>query len=135
MAYTPGLVIGTWVGAFDNDIHFNSALGTGGQLALPIVGKVLRDIERSPDLRQRYVRDMNWVQEFAPDLDCEGRRTRSAFEEFIHDVFSGPDDKINDIQDEAKDRKELLEEGLDENGIPKDDPKEGFFDRLFKKKQ
>ncbi|MBP7155205.1 MAG: transglycosylase domain-containing protein [Flavobacteriales bacterium] len=135
VAYTPGLVIGTWVGAFDNDIHFNSALGTGGQLALPIAGNVLRGIERAPDLRQRYVRDLNWVQEFAPDLDCEGRRTRSAFEEFIHDVFSRPDEKSNGIQDNTKDKKGLLEESLDENGIPKDDPKEGFFDRLFKKKQ
>ncbi len=40
VAYTPGLVIGTWVGAFDNDIHFSSAIGTGGHLALPIAGKV-----------------------------------------------------------------------------------------------
>ena len=38
VACTPGLVVGAWVGAFDPEVHFNSALGTGGSLALPIVG-------------------------------------------------------------------------------------------------
>ncbi|MBK9177371.1 MAG: hypothetical protein IPM46_13760 [Flavobacteriales bacterium] len=29
VAYTPGLVIGTWVGAHDPSVHFGSSLGTG----------------------------------------------------------------------------------------------------------
>ncbi|MEA3435736.1 MAG: transglycosylase domain-containing protein, partial [Thermodesulfobacteriota bacterium] len=36
MSYTPNLVIGTWVGARSPEMHFNSGLGSGSALALPI---------------------------------------------------------------------------------------------------
>ena len=48
IGYTPGLVMGTWVGARDPKIHFSSGLGSGSQLALPIAGSVFAAIERTP---------------------------------------------------------------------------------------
>lgn len=87
VAYTPGLVIGTWVGAFDNAIHFNSANGTGGHLALPIAGKVLKQMEQAPDLRNRYIRSFTWPVEHTPDLECRSQREADFIERMINDVF------------------------------------------------
>jgi penicillin-binding protein 1A len=89
VGYTPGMVIGTWVGAFDNDVHFHSALGTGGHLALPIAGKVLKQVEQSPELRQRYIRAFAWPEDHHPDLECRSQRDDDVIERIIHDVF-GP---------------------------------------------
>lgn len=88
VAYTPGLVIGTWVGAFDNGVHFTSSQGTGGHLALPIAGKVLKQIEQAPELRQRYIRGFNWPADHVPDLECRPQRDADFIERLIHDVFN-----------------------------------------------
>ena len=112
VAYTPGLVIGTWVGAFDNDVHFRSPLGTGGQLALPIAGKVIRGMEQAPELRKRYIRPFLVDPEYEADLTCDARP--SALEELIQDVFGpkgGKPAKVDSVK------------------------KETIFDKLFKKKE
>ncbi|MBL7953332.1 MAG: transglycosylase domain-containing protein [Flavobacteriales bacterium] len=114
VGYTPGLVIGTWVGAFDNDVHFHSALGTGGQLALPIAGKVLKQVEQSPELRKRYIRSFTWPVDHQPDLECRGQREADVLERIINDVFGT-----------GKDR------GADTTGPER----RNIFDRLFKNKE
>jgi penicillin-binding protein 1A len=49
IAVLPRLVIGSWVGADDPRIHFRStSLGQGASTALPIVGKMLRQVQRDP---------------------------------------------------------------------------------------
>ena len=53
VATQPGLVVGTWVGAMDPNVHFQGGDGTGSRLALPVVGSVLRGLERSAELRKR----------------------------------------------------------------------------------
>ncbi len=111
VAYTPGLVIGTWVGAFNNDVHFRSPLGTGGQLALPIAGKVIRGMEQAPELRKRYIRPFLVDTEYEADLTCDARP--SALQELIHDVF-GPNGGRTTTPDSLK--------------------KGTLFDKLFKKK-
>ncbi|MBK8530659.1 MAG: transglycosylase domain-containing protein [Flavobacteriales bacterium] len=113
VAYTPGLVIGTWVGAFDNSIHFQSAVGTGGHLALPIAGKVIRGMEQAPELRKRYIRPFTLPVDLEPDLDCDPRHAPNALEQLIQEVFR-PNSGNNKEQEPAE--------------------KESFFDRLFKKK-
>jgi penicillin-binding protein 1A len=50
IAYTPGLVLGTWVGARSADVHFLSSNGSGASLALPVVGKILQGIEKDTQL-------------------------------------------------------------------------------------
>ncbi|MDX9749552.1 MAG: transglycosylase domain-containing protein [Flavobacteriales bacterium] len=116
VAYTPGLVVGTWVGAFDPSVHFSSKLGTGSQLALPIAGMVLKDIEGNAELRRKYLRDFGWVADYAVDMDCDPRRHKSGLQQLLEDVF-GPGHK-RDVDTLRKVRKD-----------------QNFFDRLFKKKR
>ncbi len=115
IAYTPGMVIGTWVGAFDPQIHFNSTNGTGTQLALPIAGMVLKEMESRPALRKRYLLPFEWLSAHEISLDCEPRHFPNALERLMDDVFG----KRN-----RRDRNDTL----------KGAQKETFFDRLFKKR-
>ncbi|MCB9182281.1 MAG: transglycosylase domain-containing protein [Flavobacteriales bacterium] len=110
VAYTSGLVVGSWVGAFDPSIRFTSANGTGGQLALPVVGQVLRGIEANAAMRKRYVTDFGWM-DGPVDMDCPPTRTEGAVARFMERLFhpSTPDT-------------------LEEKGP-------SFFERLFKKKE
>ncbi|MEO8588577.1 MAG: transglycosylase domain-containing protein [Flavobacteriales bacterium] len=112
VAYTPGLVIGTWVGAFDNDVHFNSPMGSGAQLALPIAGKVLKVIEDKTELRRRYMRPFDMYVDEEVDMRCDPRREPGALEQLINNVF-GPGDRNTDSSRTRE---------------------PNFFDRLFKKK-
>jgi penicillin-binding protein 1A len=49
MGYTPDLVTGCWVGGEEPTIHFrNIALGRGGYMALPVVGKFFNKLYRDP---------------------------------------------------------------------------------------
>lgn len=116
VAYTPGLVVGTWVGAFDPAVHFSSNLGTGTQLALPITGYVLKEMQSNSTLRRKYLLSFDLYASEEIDLDCPARRERSAVERFINDLF-GP-------------RKDRDLDGIDT--VKKD---KNFFDRLFRKKQ
>ena len=118
IGYTPGLVIGTWVGARDPKIHFSSTSGSGSQLALPIAGSVLAGVEKTPDLRKRYVRSFDWLDEFDVEMDCEPLRDPSDLEELIRDVFKRSDaPRTAAPADTAQDRE-----------------RKNLFDRLFKRK-
>lgn len=55
MAYTPNLVIGTWVGASSPNVHFYSGTGSGSSLALPISAYILKGMEADPKLRAKYL--------------------------------------------------------------------------------
>ena len=114
IAYTPGMVIGTWVGAFDPQIHFNSTNGTGTQLALPIAGMVLKEIEGKPALRKRYLLPFEWLADHEIDMDCEPRHFPNALERLMEDVFGRR--QTRDQRDTTGTKKETI------------------FDRLFKKK-
>ena len=83
IGYTPGLVIGTWVGAMDPDIHFSSGAGAGSRLALPIAGQVLADLERMPTLRKRYLLPFDWLSTYDIDLDCEPVRDGGFLEDLL----------------------------------------------------
>ena len=49
MGYTPDLVTGCWVGGEEPSVHFrNIALGRGGYMALPVVGKFYNKLYRDP---------------------------------------------------------------------------------------
>lgn len=115
VAYTPGIVVGTWVGAFDPSVHFNSGSGTGSQLALPIAGQVLKDIQAQASLRRKYLRPFDWVSAFEVDMDCDPRREVNGVERFFNDLFAPKTDRTEGSMDSVK---------KDKN----------FFDRLFKRK-
>lgn len=51
MGVTPNLVVGTWVGGDDRDIHFNSmSFGQGARAALPIYGLFMSRLYKSGNL-------------------------------------------------------------------------------------
>ena len=63
MGYTPDLVTGCWVGGEEPIIHFrNIALGRGGYMALPVVGKFYNKLYHDPAFA-------NYQTHFFPTLD------------------------------------------------------------------
>jgi len=71
IAYTPNLVVGTWVGASSPEIHFYSGNGSGSSLALPIAGNVLRAIENNSAWRRKFLTSFTIPDSVSIDLNCE----------------------------------------------------------------
>jgi len=71
IAYTPDLVIGTWVGASTPDVHFYSSQGSGSALALPIAGNVLRGIENDAKLRKQFLTPFAIPFYIYDDMKCD----------------------------------------------------------------
>ena len=70
IAYTPDIVIGTWVGTSKNSIHFSSGKGAGSALALPIVANILKKIESDKALKNKYLTNFNIPQSILESLQC-----------------------------------------------------------------
>jgi len=70
IAYTPDLVVGTWVGGTTPEIHFYSGNGSGSSLALPIVGNVLRAIEHNARWRKQFLTHFTIPESVSNDLNC-----------------------------------------------------------------
>jgi penicillin-binding protein 1A len=70
IAYTPDLVVGTWVGASSPKVHFYSGSGSGSSLALPIAGHVLRAIENNSDWRKQFLTPFRISESVYADLNC-----------------------------------------------------------------
>lgn len=107
IAYTPDLVIGTWVGARTPDIHFYSKYGTGSALALPIVALTLKEIEKDALLRKQYLTRFTVPEEVYSAMQCDPFREKGV-KGFIDRLF-----KPKPKQDNKKKNKD------------------GFFKRLF----
>ncbi len=82
-AYTPKLVLVTRVGASSPTIRFNSgANGAGSTLALPLVAKTLKYVQR------KYNTSFTPLpEEFADALSCEDYIEDSGFEKFFEGLF------------------------------------------------
>ncbi len=116
VAYTPGIVAATWVGARDPEVHFYSGNGTGSQLALPIIGGTLAEVERSSALRKKYLLPFPTMP-MEVDLDCPPRRSSDLLERLIDGIFN--------------------KDGDDGRKLDRSQPKEkeNIFRKLFPKKQ
>ncbi|MBI9042769.1 transglycosylase domain-containing protein [Lutibacter sp.] len=71
LAYTPNLVIGTWVGASTPDVHFYSGNGSGSSLALPIAATVLKKMEGNKTLKNEYLVPFNISEDIYSNLEVE----------------------------------------------------------------
>jgi penicillin-binding protein 1A len=71
IAYTPDLVIGTWVGTRMPEVHFAGSQGSGSALAMPIVAKMIRQMEHDPLLSERYLTPFDLPVETYSFLECE----------------------------------------------------------------
>jgi penicillin-binding protein 1A len=74
MAYTPNLVIGTWVGASSPNVHFYSGRGSGASLALPITGAILKGMEGNSRLRNTYLTSFEITESTYVSITCEPYR-------------------------------------------------------------
>ena len=123
LAYTPELVIGTWVGAMSPGVHFHSGLGSGSSLALPICGEILRNIEKDRTLAQKYLRPFR-LEGIAGNIDCDPFGRKSFFDIFKRSVTKEESNKKK-MTEEARTRQK---EGKQKKGIKE------FFRKLFGKK-
>jgi penicillin-binding protein 1A len=104
IAYSPGLVLGTWVGARTADVHFFSSKGSGASLALPVVGKILAEIEKDPELRKKYLTPFHIPGETYSFLHCQPYR-QTGIKGFFNRLFKGSKNKAADNVDHKKEKK------------------------------
>lgn len=115
IAYTPDLVLGTWVGASTPDVHFYSGKGSGSSLALPIVAQVLKGIEKDPILRKSYLTSFAFPDADYSFMECEPYR-ETGIKGFFNRLFDSNTKK--DMNEDKKDKKPA---------------KKSFFEKLFKR--
>ncbi len=115
IAYTPDLVLGTWVGASTPDVHFYSGKGSGSSLALPIVAQVLKGIEKNNALRKRYLTSFAFPDADYSFMECEPYR-ETGIEGFFNRLFDNNTKK--DVNEDEKDKQPA---------------KKSFFEKLFKR--
>jgi penicillin-binding protein 1A len=120
VAYTPDLVLGTWVGARTPDVHFYSGNGSGASLALPVVANVVKGIEKDAGLREKYLRSFALPDDVYAFLQCDPF-LQKGIKGFFNRLFIGKDGKDAESQDADKNNKKTREE-------------KSFFQRLFKRK-
>jgi len=88
VAYTPNLVVGTWVGATSPEIHFYSGNGSGSSLALPIVGNVLRAIENNAGWREQFLIPFAISDSVYGELNCDPYK-ETGIKGFFNRLFQG----------------------------------------------
>ncbi|MCB0793251.1 MAG: transglycosylase domain-containing protein [Flavobacteriales bacterium] len=120
MVYTKDLVLGIWVGAMDPSVHFRSSAGSGSQLALPIAGGILKEMERSSSLRRMYLTD----RPNRTDMDCPSWRKYNGLRHFMDGLGKQGPEARKPVKDYTR---------PDHPTPPK--KKKGFFDRLFRNKE
>jgi len=121
IAYTPDIVMGTWVGARTPDVHFYSSLGSGSSLALPVIANVLVDIGKDAELRQRFLTPFSLPEEVYSFLQCEPWR-ETGIKGFFNRLFS------------VKTTKDKAAASADKKAVKKQE-KRSFFGKLFKGKK
>ena len=88
VAYNPGIVMVTRVGASSPNIHFNSgANGAGGRLALPITALTLQQIENDVGMKEKYdVKFEVLPRKFESEFACIEFKEDTAIDKF-KDLF------------------------------------------------
>jgi penicillin-binding protein 1A len=120
IAYTPDIVLGTWVGARTSDIHFFSSNGSGTALALPIVANVLRGMETDAGLQRKFLTSFGIPDDIYSFLQCDPYR-QVGIGGFFNRLFS-PDAKKD------TDPREIEKEKESKGG-------NSFFRKIFKRKK
>lgn len=104
LAYTPGLVAGTWVGASKPDIHFFSGNGSGAALAMPVAAGILKNIENNPGLKSKYLVPFSLPQETYAFLQCDPYH-ETGVKGFFNRLFSSrPKSETDTVQGKPKEK-------------------------------
>ncbi|MBN1387417.1 MAG: penicillin-binding protein [Bacteroidales bacterium] len=118
IAYTPEIVLGTWVGARTPDVHFYSENGTGASLAMPIIARIIKDMERNEDLNDKYLTSFDLPDDVYSFLDCDPFRQRG-----IRGFFN----RLFGIKTRAEKEQDTIVEKVQEE--------KSLFEKLFGKKK
>lgn len=118
LAYTPAMIIGTWVGARTPGVHFYSAYGSGSSLALPVAARLVKAMENDHELVNKYLVPFDLPAEAYASIDCDPFRQKG-----IRGFFN----RLFGIKTGEKDVEESAEEIEEEV--------KSFFERLFGKKK
>lgn len=118
-AYTPEIVIGTWVGASSPKVHFKTGRGAGSSLALPVTAGIIKGMEKDAALQKQYLYSFNLPAEVYSFLACEPYRQKGV-KGFFNRLFSKDKDRLPEEADSVSSESKTREEG--------------FFRKLFKKK-
>lgn len=91
IAIMPKLVIGTWVGADDPSMHFNStALGQGAATALPIVAGLVSRSNKDASLRSvMNARFPALSEKMLDELDCDRSKSNRNFIQKLFNIKKG----------------------------------------------
>lgn len=124
MAYTPKMVLGTWVGANSPEVHFRGGLGSGSALALPIAGTIISTIEQNHTLSKKYMADFTHFYARDEIIHCDP---------FFEKGLSGI---VNRIKSNNKNKDHYSVEDSTTVEKPKKRSKIGkFFDKIFGRKK
>lgn len=105
-AYTPDMVIGTWVGASSPEVHFNSRNGSGSALAMPIAANILKNVENDAQLKNKYLTHFSIPEETYAFLECEPFR-EVGVKGFFNRLFDKkPDEKGDTVKKDNKEENE-----------------------------
>ncbi|MEI6143213.1 MAG: transglycosylase domain-containing protein [Mariniphaga sp.] len=142
MGYTPDLVTGCWVGADEPSIHFRTiALGRGGYMALPVVGKFFNKLYRDPAFK-------DYKEHIFPSLDestlaiLDIPHFRETYKEKgkFWSIFGGDKQKKEESRAEAQEKKkEASKQSEPKKDVQKDEePKSNIWQKIknaLKKKE
>lgn len=118
IAYTPEMVLGTWVGARTPDVHFYNENGAGASLAMPILAQVIREMERNSILNNKYLTSFELPDEVYSFLECDPFRQRG-----IRGFFN----RLFGIKSRAGNEQDTVAESIQEE--------RSFLERLFGKRK
>jgi len=118
VAYTPDIVLGTWVGARTPGVHFYSENGVGSSLAMPIIAQIIKEIEKDNELSNKYLTSFDLPEEVYSFLECEPFRQRG-IRGFFNRLF-GIKSRDNKEQDSV---------------VVREKEERSFFERLFRKRK
>ncbi len=129
MAYTPEILIGTWVGASSPEVHFSNAYGSGAALALPISAGILETIENDPELAGLYLGNFKIPYDVQLSIQCDPYKEKG-INGFLKRLFN-PDDK-DDKKAERKEKREARKKARQERREKEGSGLKRFFKRIFK---
>jgi len=118
LAYTPSMLIGTWVGARTPGVHFYSAYGSGSSLALPVAAGIIRAVEKDHELGNKYLVPFDLPDDALASVECDPFRQKG-----IRGFFN----RLFGIKGGEKD--------IEEDTVEIEDEVKSFFKRLFGKKK
>ena len=142
MGYTPDLVTGCWVGAEEPSIHFRTiALGRGGYMALPVVGKFFNKLYRDPAFREYKDHTFPSLDESTlAILDIPHFRETYKEKGRFWSIFGGDKQKQEEKREEAQEKKkEAASQGVPKKDSQKEEePKSNIWQKIknaLKKKE